>query len=171
MRYWALAILSALMVAFETTVIPYISIGGIGPDIIGSLVALVSMLNGRQVGLFVAVVAGLMEDVSSGQFLGLFALVRLAIAYLAGAAYQKVFQEWVLVPMMLVFVTGFVGGCLQVFLLASFGVPFESYRVALSAVVFQAVYSALLSPLVMRITCSVDAYVSYVSERRKSLQP
>ena len=54
MRYWALAILSALMVAFETTVSPYISIGGIGPDIIGSLVALVSMLNGRETGLFVA---------------------------------------------------------------------------------------------------------------------
>lgn len=112
-----------------------------------------------------------MEDMSSGQFLGLFTLVRLAIAYLAGKGFQKVFQEWVLVPMMLVFVTGFVGGCLQVFLLGSFGVPFESYRVVLSAVVFQAAYSALLSPLVMRITCSVDAYVSYVSERRKSLQP
>ena len=159
------------MVAVETTVIPYISVGGIGPDIIGSLVALVSMLSGRQVGLFVAIVAGLMEDMSSGQFLGLFTIVRLAIAYLAGAAYQKVFQEWALVPMVLVFVTGFAGGCLQVFLLASFGVPFESYRVALSAVVFQAAYSALLAPLVMRITCSVDAYVSDVSERRRSLQP
>ena len=171
MRYWALAILSALMVAFETTVSPYISIGGIGPDIIGSLVALVSMLNGRETGLFVAAAAGLMEDMSSGQFLGFFTLVRLAIAYLAGAAYRKVFQGWLLVPMILVFVSGFVGGCLQVFLLASYGVPFESYRVALTAVVSQAAYSALLSPLVMRITRSVDAYVSRFLERRRSLQP
>jgi rod shape-determining protein MreD len=171
MRFWALLILSALMVAVETTVIPYISIGGIGPDIIGSFVALVSMLNGRQAGFFVAVASGLMEDMSSGQFLGLFTLVRLVIAYLAGVAHQKVFQEWVLVPMMLVFATGFIGGCFQVFLLVSFGVPFESYRVALGAVVFQAVYSALLSPLVMRITCSVDSYVSSCLERRKSLQP
>jgi rod shape-determining protein MreD len=171
MRYCALVILSAFMVAVETTVIPYICIGGIGPDVIGTFVALVSMLSGRPIGLFVAVVAGLLEDMSSGQYLGLFTLVRLAIACLAGASYQKVFQEWAVVPIIIVFVTGFVGGCLQVFLLASFGVPFESYRVALSAVVLQAAYSALLSPLVMRITCSVDSYVSYVSERRKSLQP
>ncbi len=169
MRYRALVILSAVMVALETTVIPYISIGGIGPDIVGIFVALVSMLSGRQDGLLVAVVAGFMEDMSSGQFLGLFSVVRLVIAYLAGASYQKVFEEWVLVPIVIVFVTGLAGGCLHVFLLASLGVPFGSYRVALSTVIFQAAYSALLSPLVMSITCRVDAYVRRVSERRKSL--
>jgi rod shape-determining protein MreD len=169
MRYWALAVLSVLMVAVETTVIPYISIGGIGPDVVGSFVALVSMLNGRPDGLFVAVVAGSMEDMSSGQFLGLFTVVRLVIGYLAGAFYQKVFQEWAPVPIILVFFTGFIGGCLQVFLLVSFGVPFASYQAALGAVMFQAAYSALLSPFVMRTTCRVDAYVRRISERRKSL--
>ena len=169
MRYWALAVLSVLMVAFETTVVPYVSIGGIGPDVVGSFVALVSMLNGRPDGLFVAVVAGSMEDMSSGQFLGLFTVVRLVIGYLAGASYQKVCQEWAPVPMILVFLTGFIGGCLQVFLLASFSVPFASYQAALGAVTFQAAYSALLSPVLMRITCSIDAYVRRVSRRRRSL--
>jgi len=169
MRYWVLAALSVLMVAVETTVIPYISVSGIGPDIVGSFVALVSMLNGRQDGLFVAVAAGFMEDMSSGQFLGLFTVVRLVIGYLAGACYQKVFQEWVLVPMVLVFVTGFVSGCLHVFLLASFGVPFGSYQVVLGAVIFQAAYSALLSLFLMRATCSIDGYVRRISGHRKSL--
>ena len=169
MRYWALAVLCILMVAVETTCVPYISIRGIGPDIVGSLVALVSMINGRPDGLFVAVVAGLLEDMSSGQFLGLFTVVRLVVGYLAGASYQKVFQDWVFVPMILVFIMGLIGGCLQVFLLASFGVPFESYQLVLSAVIFQAVYSALLAPLLMHIICSIDGYVKRISERRKSL--
>lgn len=126
MRYWALGILTVLVVVLETTAIPYISIGGIGPDIVGSLVTLVSMLSGREMGLFVALVGGVLEDVSSGQFLGLFVLVRGVVACLAGMAYQKVFQEWVLVPVILVFGAAVAGGILQVFLLASFGVPFES---------------------------------------------
>ncbi|HAV21726.1 MAG: rod shape-determining protein MreD [Bacillota bacterium] len=171
MRYWALGILTVLVVVLETTAIPYISIGGIGPDIVGSLVTLVSMLSGREMGLFVALVGGVLEDVSSGQFLGLFVLVRGVVACLAGMAYQKVFQEWVLVPVILVFGAAVAGGILQVFLLASFGVPFESYRMALSTVVFQAVYSALLSPIVMRIISTLDAFVSSVLERRRSLQP
>lgn len=169
MRHWALGILSVLMVAVETTVIPYISIRGIGPDIVGAFVVLVSMLNGRQDGLFVAVVAGVTEDVSSGQFLGLFTVVRLVIGYLAGASYQRVFQDWAIVPVILVFLAGFIGGCLQVFLLASFGVPFGSYRTVLGAVVFQAAYSALVSPLLMGATCHVDTYVRRISERHKPL--
>ncbi len=169
MRYWALAILCILMVAIETTIIPYVSIRGIGPDIVGSFVTLVSMLSGRPDGLFVAVVAGVLEDISSGQFLGLFTVVRLVIAYLAGISYQKVFQDWALVPIIFVFAMGFIGGCLQVFLLGSFGVPFESYQIVFGTVVFQAAYSALLAPFLMRITCSLDSYIKLISERRKSL--
>ena len=169
MKYWALALLCVLMVAVETTIIPYISIRGIGPDIVGSFVALVSMLGGIPDGLFVAAIAGFLEDMSSAYYVGLFTFVRLAIGYLAGMSHQRVFQDWFVVPVFLVFITGFIGGCLQVFLLSSFGVPFGSYQAAVSAVLCQAVYSALLAPLLMRLTCRLDAYVQRISERRRSL--
>ncbi|NLS44451.1 MAG: rod shape-determining protein MreD [Firmicutes bacterium] len=169
MKYWILGAMSVLIVAVGTTVIPHISINSIRPDIVGSFVVLMSMLSGRQDGVFVAVITGFLEDMVSGQYLGLYTVTRLIIAYISGVTYQKVFQDWVLVPIILVFVMGLAGGCIQVFLLASFGMPFGSFWTVLSTVIFQAMYSALLSPFVMHAIHRSTIWIRRTSESRKSL--
>ena len=172
MKYWILLILCILMVAFTTTVVPYVTIGGISPDIVGSFVVLVSMLSGRETGLFVAGITGVMEDMISGQFLGLFTFVRLIVAYLAGATYRKVFQEWLVVPMALVFSAGIIGELLQLFFLVSYGVTFRLHQGIIVRIILQATYSSVLSPLILYVVRNIDIYTSkYVLKRRILLKP
>lgn len=168
MRYAVLAIASALLVATETTVIPYIAIRGVAPDIVMSFVILVGMLAGRGDAVFVGLIAGLFEDGSSGQFLGLFMATRLIVGYIAGTFHRKVFQDWIIVPMILVFLGGFLGGSLHIFLLVSFGVPVVLSGATLRMVMLQAAYSAAMTPVLLRIArWLLDICAKHMRERQR----
>lgn len=169
MKHFILAVVGGLAVVVETSVAPYVSIHGVKPDIVMVYVVLVGMLGGAKDAGFVGLVAGLLEDVSSGQFLGLFILTRVVTGLAAGLSYEKVFQDRVVVPVVLVFLGGILGGVVHLFLLSSFGVPLSVSPATLRVVLCQAAYSAAIAPLALRGVMRVNLYTRGAADRRRAL--
>ncbi len=168
MRGLVLALVGALAVALEASVVPYVSVCGARPDIVLAYVVLIGMLAGTKEAALVGLVVGFFEDASSGQLIGLYMLTRMAVGLAAGLSHKRVFQERVVVPVALVFLGGLFGGAIHLFLLSSFGVPLAASPAALRMVAFQALYSAAIAPLVLRVIVSLGLPAGSISERRRA---
>ncbi|NLG79376.1 MAG: rod shape-determining protein MreD [Firmicutes bacterium] len=169
MRRLLLLCAGTLLVVLETTVVPYVAIQGTKPDLVLILVVLVGLLSGWKDAAFVGLFTGFIEDAWSGQFVGLFMLTRTVVGIGAGFSYARVFQDSVIVPIALVFLGGVVGGVLHSFLLSSFGVPLPLSMASLRMVLGQALYSAVLAPILLKGVTRLDLYVRRASERRQAL--
>ncbi|MEW5865477.1 MAG: rod shape-determining protein MreD [Bacillota bacterium] len=169
MKHFILAVIAGLAVVVEASVAPYVSIHGVKPDIVMVYVVLVGMLGGAKDAGFVGFFAGLLEDVSSGQFLGLFILTRVITGLAASLSYEKVFQDRVVVPVALVFLGGVFGGVLHLFLLSSFGVPLSVSPASLRVVLCQAAYSAAIAPLALSGVARINLYTRGAANRRRAL--
>lgn len=169
MKHLLLLCAGTLLVVLETTVAPFVAIRGVKPDLVLVLVVLVGMLSGWKDAALVGLFTGFIEDACSGQFLGLFMLTRTVVGIGAGLSYARVFQDRVIVPIALVFLGGVVGGGLHSFLLSSFGVPLPLSLATFRVVLVQALYSAVLAPILLKGITRLDLYVRRASERRQAL--
>lgn len=169
MKHFILAVVGGLAVVVEMSVAPYVSIRGVKPDLVMVYVVLVGMLSGAKDAGFVGFFTGLLEDASSGQFLGLFVLTRVATGLAAGLSYEKVFQDRVVVPITLVFLGGVFGGVLHLFLLSSFGVPLSVSPATLRVVLAQGAYSAAIAPLALSGVMRVNLCARRTANRRRAL--
>lgn len=169
MKHLILALVGVFAVVVEASVAPYFSIHGVKPDIVMVYVVLIGMVAGPRDAGFVGLVTGLLEDASSGQFLGLFMLTRMVIGLAAGLSHEKVFQDRTIVPVVLVLLGGLLGGILHLFLLSSFGVPLSVSPGPLRTVLFQSFYAAAVAPVALRGIARLNLYGRRVADRRRAL--
>ncbi|MGE5587453.1 MAG: rod shape-determining protein MreD [Clostridia bacterium] len=169
MRHLLLLLAGAVLVLLEMTVAPHVAIQGVKPDLVLVLVVLVGMFSGWKDAAIIGLGTGFVEDACSGQFLGLFMLTRTVVGVAAGLSYARVFQDRVIVPIVLVVLGGVAGGVLHCFLLSSFGVPLTLSLSTLRTVVGQALYSGALVPVMLKVVTRLDVYAKRVSRREQAL--
>ncbi|MGE5574253.1 MAG: rod shape-determining protein MreD [Bacteroidota bacterium] len=169
MRNLLLLCAGTVLVVLEITVAPLLAIHGARPDLVVVLVVLVGMLWGWRDAALVGLFIGFIEDACSGQFLGLFMLTRTVVGMGAGMSYARVFQDRVVVPVVLVFLGAFAGGVLHVFLLSSFGVRVVLSVASFKTIVVQALYSAAFAPFLLKGMARLDLCVKRTAERRQAV--
>jgi len=169
MRPFLLICAGVLLVVLEITVSPFAAVQGARPDLVCAFVVIVGMLLGWKDAAVVGLVVGFVEDACSGQFLGLFMLVRAVVGMGAGLSYAKVFHDRIVVPVAMVFLGAVATGLMESFLLSSFGVPLGFSLASSRMVLAQAVYSAVLAPVFPKLVTWLDLSARRASERRQAV--
>lgn len=82
-------LITVLLVALQTTLIPFLSVANIVPDILLIWVVYTALQSGRISATILGFCAGLLIDLLSGQFLGLSALCKTVVGFSAGYFYHE----------------------------------------------------------------------------------
>jgi rod shape-determining protein MreD len=81
-------LITVLLVALQTTLIPFLSVANIIPDILLIWVVYTALQSGQIPATVLGFCAGVLVDLLSGQFLGLSALCKTVVGFAAGYFYN-----------------------------------------------------------------------------------
>jgi len=149
--------LALITLVLQTTAAPAMAVRGVVPDLLLVLAVGWALVFGRREGLWAGVVAGALQDLAFGQFIGLHLATKGLVAWGAGLVETRVFKENLLVPIGVVFMAAAAGESLVYLALRGLGpVPVLRPVWALTENVLPtALYTAAFSPLAYRIAASV----------------
>lgn len=83
------AIAAILLSFIHVVLLDLVSVGGITPDLLLILVVWITLAEGRFIGLFAGFAIGLLFDIISFDVIGLNALVKTIVAFIAGWFYRE----------------------------------------------------------------------------------
>ena len=154
MRVLALAGLILLSLLLKTTLLPLFAVLSFRPDVLIVMVVAVALVEGPDIGLKFGFAAGLTQDLISGQaaLVGLGALVVMAAGYAAGRMRPYIVASERTGSIALAGSLSAAATLASGLLGKTFGVIEPSLGRVLLATLIVGLYSALVSPLVMRPT-------------------
>lgn len=94
-----------LITVLQTTIIDYISISGIKPNLLLVFVVSVALLRGNVEGAVIGFTTGLILDMLFGRVLGFFALLGFYLGIVIGSVNRRLYRENFLVAIFLTFVS------------------------------------------------------------------
>ncbi|HEY3314394.1 MAG TPA: rod shape-determining protein MreD [Bacillota bacterium] len=149
-RWWAFP--AALIGAFllQLTVVPFVAVHWVKPDLILVVAILGGLLYGPNYGAVAGLFGGLLEDLFIGHYIGLFGLTRMLAGFLAGLVETRVYREPFLVPMATSFAATLVGETILGLLLKAFGANPSLGKTFTNVILPAAVYNAIIAPIVYR---------------------
>lgn len=150
MRTFALLLLIAVALLLEQTVLNFLRVAGVKPDLVLLLVVFNGILKGPRKGAFWGFVAGLIEDFVCGHYIGLNAISKLAASCLSGLVEFRVYKESAVTAAAVVWAASLVSGGLVYLLLLTLGVIVAPADAFLRVLLPVAIYNALLSLLFYR---------------------
>lgn len=89
--YFLLLLLVTLV--FQSTALNFVAIGGVKPDLVLLLVVFNGFLRGTREGAFLGFAGGMLQDIVTGGYFGLHALVKMAGGYLAGLGSGRLYRD------------------------------------------------------------------------------
>lgn len=101
MRYgFALGIASLLSIAITTVLPQSVKLAGSGPDLLLLFVIFNGMFTGSTKGAAGGFALGLLQDLYLGRFIGLHALSKMLVGFMAGRLTKSIFKENLWVPVL-----------------------------------------------------------------------
>lgn len=88
-RYITYAIISIVLIIIDLTVLDFVAIGNITPDLILILCVWISIYEGQFIGVFAAFFIGLALDIVSIDVIGTNALTKILVSFVAGFFYKE----------------------------------------------------------------------------------
>lgn len=119
-RWVVLAFLLVVSLVLETTLFYWLSILGVQPDLVLILVVFFALFSGSSGGAFFGFLGGLAQDALAGQYLGLNAISKLIVGYIVAQLERKVYKDYPLIPVMVVFTVSLASQTLVFLLLLPF---------------------------------------------------
>ncbi len=107
-RYVQYGLISLGLVIIQTTIIPFVSIANIIPDILLIWVVFVAIKLGQIPATIIGFSVGLTIDLTSGHFIGLSALSKTVAGFLAGYFYNENKIDYTLGSYQFLVIVGFV---------------------------------------------------------------
>ncbi len=140
-----LVMLAALII--QGSMLTFLNLGGKQPDLLLIVVICFSILWGSRTGAFIGFAGGFLQDILFGRSLGIFALTKMLAGYLSGFTEKNIYKDFVIGPMVIVFVLTFLHEGL-LFILSK-----EVYQQSLGSVFTQlivpkALYNFCLTPFI-----------------------
>jgi len=146
-QYARYAVVLILLLVVQATLIPFISLAGVTPDVLLILTVVIALREGQIPGTIAGFIIGLMSDIAIGDFLGLGALTKTLAGFTAGYFYNEMNPMQVLTTYMFILVVavaGFVHNIIYfAFLLQGF--PVSSLEIVIKFMVGSTVYTVIVS--------------------------
>lgn len=96
----AMIVLAIISLLLQSTVLPYLTVGGVTPDLVLVLAILYTIFQGPKRGVAMGFVLGIIEDIFLGRFIGMNALTKGITSFIIGWFSQRAFRENILVPIL-----------------------------------------------------------------------
>jgi rod shape-determining protein MreD len=141
----------AVATILQSTLISYIAIGGVKPDLSLIILVFISVRTGSLIGQFSGFTSGLIEDFISLPPLGFFSLIRTIIGFLYGLIRRSFYIDPLFVPILFVIVASLIKGILIWLVALIFSV--SSADIAFFGAKFwiEIGYNALLAPFIFAL--------------------
>ena len=107
MRIAVLLIIVFANFVLQSTLLPQVAIVGVTPDTALVLIVSYSILRGEVEGALFGLFTGLVQDISSGLFVGVFALLGFVTGYVCGKPFKDFFKNNYFLPFAVVVVVSF----------------------------------------------------------------
>jgi len=145
---WAVAGVMGLMLVLETSVLPYLAVKGVKPDLILILVISLGLVNGSREGAAAGFAGGLLEDLLLGRYVGVRVVSKMAAGYLAGLAGKRVYRDSLLTSVLLVLGGTVISEFLSFALWWKLGSPLALGAGLGSVILPLAVFNAMVAPFI-----------------------
>lgn len=163
MMILVLGVLVVLSFLLQSSLFPYLAIGGITPNLLLVLSASFGLIRGKKTGLLVGFFSGLLVDVFFGPFYGFNALMLLSAGYLCGHFHYIFYEEDVKLPMVIIVAADFFYGVAQYGVAFFFRGRFDVWHYLWSIIIPEVIYTLLATvifyQLFLLISRQVDAFI------------
>lgn len=112
-RRLTLGILCILTAVLQTTLLSYIQIASIRPNLPVILTASFALMCGRESGMLIGFFTGILLDFFGGGILGFYALIYTVIGYCAGYTYRIFYDDDIKTPLLLIGICDIAYGICQ----------------------------------------------------------
>lgn len=148
-----------LLVSFilQTTLVPQLRIMGAQPDLILIVVVSYGFIEGPAVGSGAGFIGGLLQDLFAIYSVGLNALSKTIVGYLAGLVEKALFGKNILLPAVAIFFASLLSNTIYVGTAFLLGEQMLSRAAFLSIILPSAIYSGLVSFFVYPLLCRLVA--------------
>lgn len=145
MHFVIFAGLILLALIFQITLVNYIQVWGVSPDLIFVLIAINGFLRGTREGALAGFAAGLAADLLAGNSMGLGALSGLATGYIAGLGEARLFKENHVIVLGVVWLASFAGQLVFYLLISAAGLGISPLVAIFRIIIPVSTYNALFS--------------------------
>lgn len=146
----AFAILGACVV-LQSTVLRYVAILGVRPDLALVVLVFVALRRGSMTAQVSGFAAGIVEDLASSAPVGFHMLLRTLIGFLYGLASGNVFVDPLLMPVVLTIVATILKGVISGIVSLVFGLEASGFRYFAGRLWIEAGYNALAAPFLFAL--------------------
>ncbi len=147
----AIALYGALVMAgaavLQSTVLRFIEIGGVGPDLVLIVLIFIGNRNGVMPAQVAGFVAGAVLDMLGLAPLGFYALVYTLIGALFGITRGKMFVDPIFIPVVLAVVAMLLKALFALLIGGLFSIPGISGEIFASTYLIEIVYTGLAAPM------------------------
>jgi rod shape-determining protein MreD len=149
----------ALLIEFVLANI--LGLNTIKPDLMLIVVICMSFISGTEEGTIVGFAGGLLKDVFSVHFLGINALVKSLIGYIAGVIRERIFSQHIMwVVAISTFIFTFINNIIIFFLLNALHTNYDFAITIRNFVLSQAIINSIISPFLFIGIKKIFTYIS-----------
>ncbi len=149
-RTWVFVAVVGMAVVLQGAVVPHLIVHRVKPDLVLLTTLACGLLYGPATAARVGLAGGLLQDMLLGKYVGVFALTRMTVGYLAGVAERRLYRENVLILIAVAGLASALTDLMFIGLLRGFGYPVSPVSDARAVVLPAALYNGLLAPFVYR---------------------
>lgn len=147
MHFILFLLLGLIAITLQSTFFSYFTIMGVKPDLLLIMVVFTAFIKGSKYGGIFGFMLGLIEDLITGRFIGMNALIKGSLGYLIGLTEGKIYKENLLAPGLLLLLASLLQGVLTVLLFNITGTNFALKEQMYKIIIPTAIYNAGLGPL------------------------
>jgi len=146
--YLWLGLIITASVVLQSTVVSLLQVGNARPDLLLLVTVSAGLLSGRTSGGSVGFFGGLLWDLLTAQFFGMYTLAKLLTGYTVGSFEKKVFKDNPLLPLVAIFLATVFHEIVLYICAYTLGIEAPFFLLIGKNVVPSAIYNCLLMPFV-----------------------
>ncbi len=147
MRTIIFLLLIILAMLLQSTFFSFLQVAGVKPDLILMLVVFNGFLRGSKEGAFLGFLAGLLQDVFTGNYIGINAITKMLAGYLVGLAETRFYKESVVIVSLVTFFAAILNQLAYYILLFYLDILVPPSSAIVGVILPSAIYTTLLVPL------------------------
>ena len=162
-----IVIACSVLLAFvlQSTLMPWISLGNVAPNLLIIITASYGFMRGKKSGLLVGFFCGLLTDIFFGEVIGFYALIYMYIGYGNGFFQRIFFPEDIKLPLFLIVISDFLYGITVYVLMFLLRGRFELSYYVTRVILPEVIYTIVLTFLVYPVTLKIDRRFDEIEKR------
>jgi len=144
-------ILCAAAVVLQSTLLHWVALRGVKPDLALIILVYVSVRRGSMTGQLTGFASGILQDLLSLSPVGFHALTRTLIGFLYGRMEGNIFLDPILMPLLLTIIATILKGLVASFAVVLFAVAAPGFQVFAGPLWIEVGYNAFLAPFLFAL--------------------